>query len=438
MLPKRVLDIQTYSTTNHVRLVATNGLRGHYATLSYCWGPAEKHPLKTTKANIQAHLSGINFKALSKTVQDAIVVTRGAGLSYLWVDSLCIVQDDTEDWRQQSALMGSIYVRARLTVAASASKDPTQGCFRSKRSTQEFVQVPCYSGTDWPGFFRMSILPSYSPSPVWGPLAKRGWAFQEWRLSRRVVHFTEGGLTWVCKTVQCGEREDFEDVEQQADWHGIVEDYTRCELTYETDRLIALEGLVKEMEKATAERYCLGIWTSGLPEHLLWMLCDRSRIENPLDLPSWTWASQPGQKTCFISSPYFDGNGKPTCEEISFKHNSTLEVHGGMKKCTVSTHGTRANDFPERGYGFFLRKVMRAYRRKSIHYIQDTENQSKALLGLAALDGDSCHDLFCLFLMSTDWEHPIPPLLLSLHPEYSNLMDTEQLQKEVSLSIRRN
>jgi Heterokaryon incompatibility protein (HET) len=99
ILPKRVLAIQTNSQISHVRLLATNGRRGHYATLSYCWGALEKHPLRTTQANILAHLNGINFETLSKTVQDAILVTREVGLSYLWVDSLCIVQDDREDWR---------------------------------------------------------------------------------------------------------------------------------------------------------------------------------------------------------------------------------------------------------------------------------------------------------------------------------------------------
>jgi Heterokaryon incompatibility protein (HET) len=438
ILPKRVLAIQTNLTTSHVRLVVTDGLRGHYATLSYCWGPPEKHPLKTTKTNILAHLNGIDFNTLSKTVQNAIVVARGVGLSYLWVDSLCIVQDDKEDWRQESALMGSIYERARLTIAASGSQDPTEGCFRSKRPTQAFVQVPCYSGTDWPGLFHISLLPSGDPSPIWSPLAKRGWAFQEWRLSRRVVHFTKAGLTWVCKTVQCDEREHHRDVQQYPEWYNILEDYTGRELTYETDRLIALEGLVKEMEKATTERFCLGIWTSGLPEQLLWMIYGSTPMEKPLDLPSWTWASKPGRKSFYISSPDFDECRKRTCGEISFKHKNKIRVHGGMKKCTVSTREASAEDFPHRGYGSFLKEGMRDYREGAIQYIQDTEKQSEALLGLAALDGDFCYDPFCLFLMSTNWEHPIPPYLASVRIRWGTMVDTEQLQKEVSLSIKRH
>jgi hypothetical protein len=118
--------------------------------------------------------------------------------------------------------MGSIYEKARLTVAASGSEDPTEGCFRSNRSTQACVQVPCYFGNDWPGLFHMSTLPPGHPSPLWGPLAKRACAFQEWRLSRRLVHFTRAGLTWVCKTVQCDEREGVMDVEQYPEWENVV------------------------------------------------------------------------------------------------------------------------------------------------------------------------------------------------------------------------
>jgi hypothetical protein len=91
------------------------------------------------------------------------------------------------------------------------------------------------------------MLPPGYPSPAQGPLAERGWALQEWRLSLRIIHFTKGGLTWVCKTVQCGERDEFIDVSEYPGWHHLVEDYTSRKLTYETDRRIALEGLVKEM-----------------------------------------------------------------------------------------------------------------------------------------------------------------------------------------------
>jgi hypothetical protein len=193
------------------------------------------------------------------------------------------------------------------------------------------------------------------------------------------------------------------------------------------------------MQKATAENYCLGIWTSGLPEHLLWMIRDRRPMGKPLDLPSWSWATKPGPKDFLISMQDFDGCRKRTCGQISFKYNNTVEVHGGLKKCKISTHEAGANGFPQRGYGFFLKEEMSNYRGRTIlpiHYIQDTEEQSEGILGLVVLDGDSCHDVFCLFLMSTDWEHPIDSWYLENFPKYSNLMSTEQLHKGVSLSIR--
>jgi hypothetical protein len=102
-----------------------------------------------------------------------------------------------------------------------------------------------------------------------------------------------------------------------------------------------------------------------------------------------------------------------------------MRMHGRVKLCTVSTQELSDNGFPHRGYGSFLKDELREYRAEEIHYTQNTENQSKTLLGLSALDGDSHHDLFCLFLMSTDWEEPILPA--QMMPEYGSMTDSEQL-----------
>jgi hypothetical protein len=83
-----------------------------------------------------------------------------------------------------------------------------------------------------------------------------------------------------------------------------------------------------------------------------------------------------------------------------------------------------------------MKEYMRVQQGIAINYIQDTEKRSEAILGLVILDGDPCHDLFCLFLMSTDWEHPFSSWFVGICPEYSDLMSTEQLRKGVSLSIR--
>ncbi|KAK3938227.1 heterokaryon incompatibility, partial [Diplogelasinospora grovesii] len=95
--------------------------------LSHCWC---KHRLLTTrKENISEHCKEIQFASLPETFQDAVTVTRTLGVQYLWIDSLCIIQDDPDDWRRGSVQMGSIYRDAAITIAASGAKDGTEGCF---------------------------------------------------------------------------------------------------------------------------------------------------------------------------------------------------------------------------------------------------------------------------------------------------------------------
>ncbi|EMD68557.1 hypothetical protein COCSADRAFT_134413, partial [Bipolaris sorokiniana ND90Pr] len=125
-LPHRVLAIYT----DHVKLVETkDGQTGCYVALSHCWGNPENHPLKTTKENYTERLAGIPLEELPKTFRDAVKITKHIGVKYLWIDSLCIIQDDIEDWKQEAAKMGAVYEYARLTIAAADARDSTEGCF---------------------------------------------------------------------------------------------------------------------------------------------------------------------------------------------------------------------------------------------------------------------------------------------------------------------
>ena len=97
-LPHRIIEVAPDDASIELRTVETNGRCGQHATLSHCWGARDQWPLRTTKANLPDHLKGIPHRLLPKTFQDAVVVTRALGLRYLWIDSLCIIQDDEGDW----------------------------------------------------------------------------------------------------------------------------------------------------------------------------------------------------------------------------------------------------------------------------------------------------------------------------------------------------
>lgn len=105
-LPTRVLDV----TTNPPKLVITANLsqkEEKYIALSHCWGPSQ--PLRTLKMNIGLHQDGIDLSSMPQTFKDAVAVTRYLGMRYIWIDSLCIVQDDVLDWECEAARMADVY-----------------------------------------------------------------------------------------------------------------------------------------------------------------------------------------------------------------------------------------------------------------------------------------------------------------------------------------
>lgn len=122
-LPKRVLDISHSETTDDVRLLETSLTgRAKYACLSYSWGGTL--PLQTTSKTLLRHKTSILLTELPLTFQDTIKFLRQTGIQYLWIDSLCIIQDNDNDWRREAAQMHSIFQGAFLTISASKNTRP--------------------------------------------------------------------------------------------------------------------------------------------------------------------------------------------------------------------------------------------------------------------------------------------------------------------------
>jgi len=126
-LPTRVLDLGHPDKPLSVKLYESSGLEAHYTCLSHCWG--QTRSIKTERSNIASHYQGIVWTTLPRTFQDAIVFTRKLGLHYLWIDSLCIMQDEKFDWLKESANMSSIYKNSYLTISATKSANDDRGCF---------------------------------------------------------------------------------------------------------------------------------------------------------------------------------------------------------------------------------------------------------------------------------------------------------------------
>jgi hypothetical protein len=96
---------------------------------------------QTTKATIDLLRVSIDWDSLTKTFQDAILLTRILGMDYIWIDSFCIIQDDKSDWLREIPKMAGIYENAELVVSAAASKDGTGGIFWDRKPVQILASI---------------------------------------------------------------------------------------------------------------------------------------------------------------------------------------------------------------------------------------------------------------------------------------------------------
>jgi hypothetical protein len=128
----RLLDIGASNGASNVRLQimppSYASAASRYVTLSHRWGLARSLQVKLTQGNLAALCNGIALAELLPTFKDAIQATRRLGLQYLWIDSLCIIQDDAENWARESAVIGKVYMNSMLNISATGSDNSSQGC----------------------------------------------------------------------------------------------------------------------------------------------------------------------------------------------------------------------------------------------------------------------------------------------------------------------
>lgn len=307
--------------------------RFEYAALSHCWGKIILQ--QTTKETLSAQLMRVRFEDLNQTFRDAVIIARGLGINYLWIDSLCIIQDDKTDWEIESAKMGDIYRQATLTIAAAASSDGSGGCFKARRPpVVEQIQMRQTSSTGEEGTMQIGVWTGdFIRAVSNGPLNSRGWVLQERILASRTIHFAREQVYWECDQMTLGEdgRQHFHSdslrhilspfphlhpqylASKQSQkqfiydrWYAVVENYTSRNLTKSDDIFPALSGISKALARMTADRYLAGLWQSMLHVGLLWQAKGRnwgslSRPRTPR-APSWSWAAVDGPISYLASS----------------------------------------------------------------------------------------------------------------------------------------
>ncbi|KAH6665936.1 hypothetical protein B0J14DRAFT_660071 [Halenospora varia] len=316
-LPTRIIDVGHDTTDASIKLCTTIGAQVEkYAALSHCWGAQttwQHHSLSTS--NIKALHHKINFGRLPKTFQDAITVTRALGIRYLWIDSLCIIQDSKSDWAAEATLMEDVFSSACCTIAAS-SANSSDG-FLGSRSTRNFVTIP--TASDGP-YYICDTIDDFRTDVEEGLLNRRGWVLQERALSPRTIHFTSNQAYW-----ECGEGIRSETLSKlrnsKAAFLGdpqfpksslkylkggrirlfeiLYERYSSLAFTYMTDRAVAIIGLEKRLLTTFDTKGGFGALDLYLHRSLLWKGPDTLRMKRlvyPADqsVPSWSWMAVDG------------------------------------------------------------------------------------------------------------------------------------------------
>ncbi len=134
-----MVDIGPADMPLSASLLETNAQRADYLTLSYCWGKTEM--VRTTTETLSDYRKSIPLDVVAKTIRDALVITKELGYRYIWIDSLCIIQDSPDDWDKESGRMAILYRHSALTIAASGARSASEGCFLP-RNPIPTVQIP--------------------------------------------------------------------------------------------------------------------------------------------------------------------------------------------------------------------------------------------------------------------------------------------------------
>lgn len=345
-VPTRLLDV----TDNRVKLVESRvnilpGADRTFVALSHCWG---LNPIiRTLKENYNEHLQGIPEAKLSQTFRDAVHATRKLGFKYIWIDSLCIKQDDGGDWAREAETMCDVYQSAILTIAAAHASGGEVGCFAQRDGLlllPFYIEVPVPDPVQtiriqWSSYGRVAEIGGGDPF-----LYGRAWVLQEQLLSPRMLIFDGVQMRWECLTMHGSEgsimsgvsrhglhykhirsgimenteyfdRPSTSDIDatfwalmKHQFWCHIIMDYTHRSMTKSKDRLVAIAGIANALRRHTKSEYWAGLWSDFFAIGLLWHIPHNDekivasqkgfdldenkkvRHEKPL-APSWSWAS---------------------------------------------------------------------------------------------------------------------------------------------------
>lgn len=373
-LPTRVLHVGSDHQDPH--LFESNGIKASYCILSYCWGRSGN--AITTKTNISERIKGIALASLPTLLREAVLAARALGFAYIWIDALCIIQDDEEDWAREASVMHELYSRADLTITSLVAGDSTDRLFQP-RPRRICRPIPLNLGLmlpkrDRPRFKEESVVQlAVHPgqmlagkTTVSGPVHQRAWTLQEQTMSTRVLYFGAGLLHWEClhvyhlesspnfakdssrdirtnrqrklvikglpslKDRSSGSQDPFEV------WQAQVQEFTRRQLTKPSDRIPAFLAISKSIASVLKDEFVGGIWKGD--DHLLESLCWRMQQPDATDPrgPTWTWASRSGE----ASYDLLQHEGKKTRKAVVVSCDAAADKSQSQVFGSITLKGT--------------------------------------------------------------------------------------------------
>lgn len=299
VLPTRVIDVGSASQGPFLHVSGGDEV-GEWVALSYCWGGDS--PITLTAATLARLQRGLSLDDFPPTLRDAVIVARALGVRYIWVDALCILQDDAQDWAAEASRMAKVYERAALTIAAASAESVGDG-FLGRRYPHfhcafSWRREARADGDSCPMLVRGVLTSLDAEMREWeSRWASRGWTFQEQLLSTRLLCYTTGRMIWHCaegQAIEPSERvrrplsslfadlKDLLAVTKQADpgvrgvrrpydvWYFLMREYSQRQLTFGKDRLPAIVALARTFQARQPGAYIAGLWREDLPHGLLW------------------------------------------------------------------------------------------------------------------------------------------------------------------------
>ncbi|KAI0431138.1 heterokaryon incompatibility protein-domain-containing protein [Xylaria sp. FL1042] len=368
--PTRLIDLgSVHGSPEQLALKDTQTIKSKsytYCTLSYCWGKQIDPSWITTKSNLQHRQVGFDRSELPPTLYDATFIAQQLGLRYIWIDAICIVQDDNDDWVREGSKMAGIYRGSQLTIAVALGHSSTEGAFNEQSTSHLEVYVDLVrldsqlsDGRHSTLYFDKYINDNNDPyrrHVLHGPLSTRAWCLQETLLSSRILYYTQSQLLWRCNHLS--EREDRLPLlplgvtneikmpqggapalttQQRVDlWYRVlVPQYATRQLARGSDKLVAISALAEAVSLNSGAKYIAGLWRDSLMVGLLWGRKGPGKKTLSYRCPSWSWASQDSAISYFLRLGYervsFDAS-IIAVEVDADQHNQFGAVSGGFLK----------------------------------------------------------------------------------------------------------